>query len=268
MPKKKQGPKRGHGEAGPHDPMQEATPTPVRRAGNGKKPTRERDGADRAQCTAHKRNGDRCNNPPVRGTSVCRMHGGSAPQVKAKANQRLVDMIMPAMRELRRVIDSKTASDADKLKAVNMILNRTGYNERQTIELGLREPTPFDRLQSEGFTVLRGRENVIDPADEHPTLGMGGGDDVDHYNRETRRSINRATEEADTYLDGMDDADVVTGRVVEERQRPAADPFHREERERAEFARRRTEHDPEPVSRPADPWQAYEKRVREGVEER
>ena len=41
------------------------------------------------QCTATKRNKERCGNKPVRGATVCRMHGGSAPQVKAKAAERV-----------------------------------------------------------------------------------------------------------------------------------------------------------------------------------
>lgn len=47
------------------------------------------------RCTAIKRskdeegNREQCRNTPVRGTNVCRMHGGSAPQVKAKAEERV-----------------------------------------------------------------------------------------------------------------------------------------------------------------------------------
>lgn len=41
------------------------------------------------QCTATKRNKKRCGNAPVRGATVCRMHGGAAPQVQAKAAERV-----------------------------------------------------------------------------------------------------------------------------------------------------------------------------------
>lgn len=41
------------------------------------------------QCTARKRNGDRCGSKAVTGATVCRMHGGSAPQVRAAAARRL-----------------------------------------------------------------------------------------------------------------------------------------------------------------------------------
>lgn len=52
---------------------------------------------DRPQCSAMKRskdeegNRERCGNAPVRGAKVCRMHGGSAPQVKAKAAERAAE---------------------------------------------------------------------------------------------------------------------------------------------------------------------------------
>lgn len=41
------------------------------------------------QCTAKSRSGNRCGNPPVPGATVCRFHGGRAPQVAAKAAQRV-----------------------------------------------------------------------------------------------------------------------------------------------------------------------------------
>ncbi|KAA1423192.1 hypothetical protein [Nocardioides antri] len=193
--------------------------------------------------------------------------------MKAKANQRLIEMIMPAMRELRRVLDSKTASDADKLKAVNMVLQRTGFNERHQIDIGLREPSPWERLtgaDSTAFRIERGREAVIDPDDDPPALlGRGGNEDTDEAltalldQRERERA-----REASTRISN-EGHDVVRGDVIgDETQRRAVDPFRVEEKERAEFARRRTEFDPEPVRPEGPAWERYEERVREGVEER
>jgi hypothetical protein len=46
--------------------------------------------ADIPRCTAHSAaTGKPCKNPPVRGSTVCRHHGGASPQAKAKALNRL-----------------------------------------------------------------------------------------------------------------------------------------------------------------------------------
>lgn len=41
-----------------------------------------------AQCKATARSGEQCSNPPIQGGTVCRMHGGGAPAVKAAAARR------------------------------------------------------------------------------------------------------------------------------------------------------------------------------------
>lgn len=41
------------------------------------------------QCIAHRRDGTQCHNHAIRGAHVCRMHGGTAPQVQAAARRRL-----------------------------------------------------------------------------------------------------------------------------------------------------------------------------------
>jgi len=41
------------------------------------------------RCTAHRTDGTPCGAWAIRGGYVCRMHGGSAPQVKAAARRRL-----------------------------------------------------------------------------------------------------------------------------------------------------------------------------------
>lgn len=264
MPKK---PKRVTPKKGPtHDPMQGPTPTAAQRAAKRKGGKESAKDPDRAQCTAHKRNGDRCNNPPVRGAVVCRMHGAGAPQVKAKANQRLIEMVLPAMRELRKIIDSKTAADSDKLKAINMVLQRTGFNERHSIDIGLREPTPFDNLDRTAFRILRGMDEVVDTPTlddaEHDALsgGDGGGEDeaLEAFLAERDRSRQR---DAETRIDNAGH-EVITGEVS---QRDALDPFFTEERRRAEWERTATEYDPRAPK--DDPQRDYADRLRERVAE-
>lgn len=60
------------------------------------------------RCTARsKRTGDPCRNPPVLGSTVCRMHGGSARQVKAKAARRMAES------RIRRSLDEVGVREID-----------------------------------------------------------------------------------------------------------------------------------------------------------
>jgi hypothetical protein len=67
--------------------------------GSEKKPTNPR-------CSAHsKQTGKQCGRTAIPGGTVCRYHGGLAPQVQRKAAERLADLIDPdrALRELARL---------------------------------------------------------------------------------------------------------------------------------------------------------------------
>jgi hypothetical protein len=250
------------GKRATRDPMQGQTSTRSKRGKGVKKGVRSAAPTDRAQCTAHKRNGDRCSNPPVRGAKVCRMHGGSAPQVKAKANQRLIEMILPALAHLRKIIDSPDTADSDKLKAINMVLNRSGYSERQQIDIGLREPTPFDNLTRDAFTIRRGADLAEELSrDAMPELTTP--DDV--LDDETLDGLldarDRAREREDEGRISHEGHVVVPGEV----QREAMDPFFTEQREREEFARRRSEFDPRAPE--DEPVRTYDERLAERVED-
>lgn len=60
---------------------------------------------DPMRCVATRRNGEQCGSRPIRGGTVCRMHGGGAPQVKAKAEARLLAMQPKALSTLDRLMD-------------------------------------------------------------------------------------------------------------------------------------------------------------------
>lgn len=47
------------------------------------------------RCNGKNKRGQPCGRPPIRGGFVCPLHGGGAPQVRAKANERLADLIDP-----------------------------------------------------------------------------------------------------------------------------------------------------------------------------
>ena len=57
------------------------------------------------QCNGTNKKGEPCGRAPIRGGFVCPRHGGGAPQVRRKANERLADLIDPdrALREAARL---------------------------------------------------------------------------------------------------------------------------------------------------------------------
>lgn len=59
---------------------------------------------DRPRCTATNRQGNRCGKSPIIGGTVCRMHGGAAPQVIAKAKERLQALYPKAVVALDRLL--------------------------------------------------------------------------------------------------------------------------------------------------------------------
>jgi phosphopentomutase len=87
-----------------------------------------------AQCKGKsKQSGKQCLQPAIPGGAVCRYHGGAAPQVIRRAQERLDALVDPAIGQLRRLLNSK--NDAVVLGAVKDILDRCGYKaiDRQEV---------------------------------------------------------------------------------------------------------------------------------------
>lgn len=59
----------------------------------------------RSRCVATNRRGTRCGKSPIPGGTVCRMHGGAAPQVRAKAQERLKALLPKAITTLDGLMD-------------------------------------------------------------------------------------------------------------------------------------------------------------------
>ena len=97
------------------------------------------------RCTAHSsRTGEKCRLPPIKGGTVCLVHGGSAPQVKNRALQRLTELVEPAIAELNRIMCDAGGPnpDAVKLAAAKDILDRAGFKPTDKIQLGGLEDGP------------------------------------------------------------------------------------------------------------------------------
>ena len=105
---------------------------------------------DSRRCTATaNRTGDRCKNAAIKGSNVCRVHGGSAPQVQKKAQERLDEMadsttanIQQDIEELQEEFDAAETAE-EKLEIVaelrkhwKLILDRTGHGPTEKREVG------------------------------------------------------------------------------------------------------------------------------------
>lgn len=96
----------------------------------------------RLRCTATgKKTGQRCKRPPIVGGTVCSMHGGSAPQVKAAAVRRQVDAAAEAL--TRRIWDADADPIVDHVAAIQGLAGQMR--------------TALDRLGA-----------MLNPDDDHP----------------------------------------------------------------------------------------------------
>jgi hypothetical protein len=87
-------------------------------------------------CSAQKTHGrGPCQAYAIKGGTVCGAHGARAPQVRAKAQQRLAEMVMPALAELNKIIHDKRTSPETKVRAIEAVMDRVpGLSKRSATE--------------------------------------------------------------------------------------------------------------------------------------
>lgn len=77
------------------------------------------------QCTAMSKQAKRrCKQPAIPGGTVCRFHGGAAPQVRQAAKDRIAALVDPAIDALQRALDHKDVNAA--VRAARDLLDRAG----------------------------------------------------------------------------------------------------------------------------------------------
>jgi hypothetical protein len=127
------------------------------------------DRSDQNRCVAIRRNGERCLKPANRGTTVCRTHGGGAPQVKRKAKERLE---LAADRMAKELLGMATGaeSEAVKLNAIRDALDRSGLGAKSELSVVIK---PWEQLMGDiaGIATISRAEHraqqgrpLIDPA--------------------------------------------------------------------------------------------------------
>ena len=94
-----------------------------------------RDDQGRRLCNATTRQGNPCRGAAIKGGTVCRLHGGSAPQVKAAARRRLEAMIDPALSVMLEMLTDRDTPHSVRATLLRDILDRTGYSAPQKLEV-------------------------------------------------------------------------------------------------------------------------------------
>jgi len=89
------------------------------------------------------------------GQSVCFIHGGKSPQALRKAEERMRDLVHPAISALEREINK------DEFAAVKYVLDWAGFKPTD-------QPTPADASAMVHVTVL------FDHANEEPSISLPG----------------------------------------------------------------------------------------------
>lgn len=104
-----------------------------------------------AKCSAKRQNGTACKNAPIHGGNVCRMHGGGAPQVKRKAEERIRDAADPAAAKIVQLMQNPKVPYVVQLAAARDLLDRAGISRNQTIGVEIRK---FEGLVESGALLI------------------------------------------------------------------------------------------------------------------
>ncbi len=135
------------------------------------------------RCTAHSsRTGKPCKGFRVPGATVCKMHGGSAPQVKAKARQRLEEAADRMAKRVLGMAENDDIPPAVALAAAKDALDRAGLRPPTQVEVGV-SPQPWESLISAVAPMTRqesrARRGIQDDAPRWTPPALPPGEIVD-----------------------------------------------------------------------------------------
>ena len=90
---------------------------------------------DPARCVARTRRGTPCAGKVVQGANVCRMHGGAAPQVQRKAQERIAHASDVAVLQILALMQAPDTPAPVKLAAAKDLLDRASVSGKTTLEV-------------------------------------------------------------------------------------------------------------------------------------
>lgn len=98
------------------------------------------------QCVGHKKNGERCRRAAIAGGTVCRVHGGAAPAVKAAARVRLEMAADRMAANLLGIAVDDEVADGVRLAATNSALDRAGLSAKTAVEVEVGPSKGFEQI--------------------------------------------------------------------------------------------------------------------------
>ena len=128
------------------------------------------------RCSAHKKDGTPCGRWPVSGSNVCPKHGGSAPQVRKRAQERIFAAADSAAGRLIEFMNDKKVPYNVRLAATRDLLDRGLGTAAQTLKLGVEDPWAdllSEVLDDEVLTSRPRNQRKISPA--HSRVGVEPG---------------------------------------------------------------------------------------------
>jgi len=104
-------------------------------------------------CSAHKTNGEPCKKPPIKGSNVCRVHGGAAIQTKRKAQVRLLMAADRLTAQLVEIAEDKKQPPAVRLAAIRDALDRAGLTAKTELDIDVKVSV-WDQNAADIITVV------------------------------------------------------------------------------------------------------------------
>lgn len=117
------------------------------------------------RCEGHYKSGPRCRREAVPGATVCRHHGGAAPQVRQVAAARIGNAADEMVKRLHAMLDDPAVEPRDKIKIAQDMLDRAGLNATEKLIVGVGEIDPVEALFRD---LLADPANLVQPV-EHQT---------------------------------------------------------------------------------------------------
>ena len=111
------------------------------------------------RCSAHRKNGNQCASYAMVGGSVCRVHGGSAPQVREAARRRIIALVPKALFTMSEMLSAE--SEAVRVRAATDILDRAGLKASEQLTI-IPQSAPNEELDAAIIEAMKSRGLVTE----------------------------------------------------------------------------------------------------------